>query len=447
MPSLPLEGIRIVDLSQVWAGPLTSRMLADMGAEVINVEACQRIDFLRYFNPAENESGERPWERSNRNLLHRNKRNLTLNLNSPHGIDLIKRLVKISDVVMENFSPRVMKNFGLTYDVLKEIKPDIIMLSMSAYGQTGPYGYYSGLGTAIEAVAGTSNLAGYPDGPPREVDSYISDPGSGVYGAGALLTALYHRDKTGKGQFIDLSEAETVTTLIGGPILDYTLNGRVQSRMGNRHPWMAPHGVYRCQGNDSWVAIAVRSEAEWPIFCRVIGNPAWITDKRFADMPARWQNHDELDRYIEEWTTRLDHYQVMYLLQEDGVPAAAVLNVSEVLLDKHVRANKYFELFEQAEIGTRPCPGVSFKLSKTPGSIRKPAPTLGEDNEYVLGQLLGISQDDITRLEAEEVIGQHPIPLPKSADIVPVELLQDCKLLAGVDSDYLNQIKEYDANR
>ncbi len=439
MPSLPLQGVRILDLSQVWAGPLASRLLADMGAEVIRVEACQRIDIARTSDLAENEPGERPWERGHGSMHHRNKYGITLNLSHPHGVDIFKRLVRISDVVLENFSPRVMENFGLTYAVLREIKPDIIMLSMSAYGQTGPYRNYIGFGTSIEAVAGLCELAGYPDGPPTEVGSNLSDPPAGFYGAGAILVALHYRHKTGKGQYIDLSEAETAITLIGGQILDYTMNGRVQSRIGNRHPWMAPHGVYPSRGDDQWVAIAVRSEEEWQSFCKAIGSPAWTADKRFADMLSRWQNQEELDRHIEDWTSNLDHYEVMHLLQEAGVPAAAVLTNKEVLFDQHVRERKAFEAVDHPETGRRPMPAMTFRMSKTPGSIRKPAPLLGENNEYILRELLGITEAEIAQLAAEQVIGNQPIPIRKP-EIVPISRLQSWNVLAGVDTDYLEQL-------
>ncbi len=441
MSSLPLEGVRILELSQVWAGPLTGRLLADMGAETIHVEACQRVDISRCQQMAENEPRERPWERGHGIVRHRNKYGITLNLSHPHGVDIFKRLVKISDVVLENFSPRVMANFGLTYDALREIKPDIIMLSMSAYGQTGPYRNYIGFGTGIEPVAGLSELAGYPDGPPTAVGSSISDPVAGFYGAGAIMTALQYKHKTGRGQYIDLSEVESATTLIGGQILDYTMNGRVQSRIGNRHPWMAPHGVYRCKGDDKWVAIAVRSEEEWQLFCRAIGSPAWTADKRFADMLSRWQNQEELDRYIEDWTSNLDHYEVMYLLQEAGVPAAAVLTNKEVLFDQHVRERKFFEAVDHPETGRRPCPGMAFKMSKTPGSIRKSPPLLGEDNEYILRELLGITEAEFAKLADEQVIGNQPIPLPK-LEIIPISTLQAWNAVVGVDTDYLEQLSK-----
>ena len=439
MPSLPLKGIRILDLSQVWAGPFASRMLADMGAEVIHVEACQRIDFVRYQTLADNEAGERPWERSWVTWLHRNKYGITLNLNDTRGIDIFKRLLRISDVVLENFSPRVMENLGLSDTILKKIKPDIIMLSMSAYGQSGPYRDYIGMGASIEPVAGLTELTGYPDGPPIGLDSNLSDPSASFHGAGAILAALHYRDRTAKGQYIDLSEMETAMTLIGGQIIDYTMNKIVRTRAGNQHPWLAPHGCYRCKGDDKWVVIAVRSEEEWQLFCSAIGNPVWTKDERFCDMMNRWHNQDELNKHIEEWTRNLDHYEVMYILQGMGVPAAAVLNTKEVLLDKHVRERRCFELVDHPEVGRRPIPAMSFRLSKTPGSIRKSAPLLGEDNEYVLGELLGIAKDEIAQLASEQVIGKVPTNF-KGVDIVPISTWQARNALYGVDSDYLEQL-------
>ena len=439
MPPSALEGIRILDLSQVWAGPLASRILADMGAEVIHVEACQRIDFVRFQTLAENESRERYWERGWGSWLRRNKYGITLNLSDPRGIDILKRLIKISDVIMENFAPRVMENFGLQYDVIKEIKPDIVMLSMSAFGQTGPYRDYVGYGASIEPVAGLSELAGYPDGPPTELDSNISDPSASFHGAGVILAALLYRDRTGKGQYIDLSEMETVMTFIGGQILDYTMNKRIQGRIGNRHSSMAPHGCYPCKGDDKWVAIAVRSEEEWRHLCAAMNNPDWTKDERFSDMPGRWKNQDELNKCIGAWTKNFGHYEVMHMLQGAGVPAAAVLNVKEILLDEHVKERGFLEMVDHPEVGRRPMPTMSFKMSKTPGSIRKSGHLLGEDNEYILGKLLGITEPEMVQLTETEVIGKRPIPL-LPPDIVPISGWEARDALYGVDPDYLDQL-------
>ena len=271
------------------------------------------------------------------------------------------------------------------------------------------------------------------------MDSNLSDPSASFHGAGVILAALHYRDRTGKGQYIDLSEMETVMTLIGGQILDYTMNERIQRRAGNQHPWMAPHGCYRCQGDDKWVAIAVRSEEEWQLFCIAIGNPAWVTEERFSDMLSRWQNQDELDKHIEEWTSNLGHYEVMHILQEAGVPAAAVLNAKEIFFDKHVKERGFFEIVNHPEIGKRPTPTMSFKMSKTPGSIRKPTPLLGEDNEYILGELLGMTKAEIEQLTAEQVIGNQPIPI-QPTDIVPISSWQTRNALYGVDNDYLDQL-------
>ena len=439
MPSAALEGIRILDLSQVWAGPLASRILADMGAEVIHVEACQRIDFVRVQTLAENEPRERYWERGWSSWLHRNKYGITLNLSDPRGIDILKKLIGMSDVILENFSPRVMANFGLHYDAIKEIKSDIIMLSMSAYGQTGPYRDYVGYGATIEPVAGLSELAGYPDGPPTELDSNISDPSASFHGAGAILAALLYRDRTGKGQYIDLSEMETVMTFIGGQILDYTMNERVQGRIGNNHPWMAPHGCYPCKGEDKWVAIAVRSEEEWRHLCTAMDEPEWTKDKRFSDMLSRWKNQDALNKCIGAWTSNFGHYEAMHTLQGMGVPAAAVLNMKEIFFDEQVKERGFFEVVDHPEVGPRPMPGMSFKMSKTPGAIRKSGHLLGEDNAYILGKLLSITESEMAQLTEAEVIGKQPIPI-MPPDVVPVSAWQARNALYGVDEDYLDQL-------
>ena len=419
-----LAGIRVLDLSRVWSGPMGARMLADMGAEVILIEApyarfdqalLERTKQLRregvhfpYY--PDGDPGEQPWNRQGPfNDFNRNKVGITLDLNSPRGRDIFKRLVKISDVVLENYTPRVMSNFGLDYPVLKEINPSIIMISMPGYGMNGPYRDYPAYGTTLEQHAGFSSIMGYSDGSPYRTQSTYPDPVASINAAGAVMLALWYRRRTGKGQYIDLAQIEASICLLGEVILDYSMNQRQPQRRGNHHSFMAPHGCYRCRGEDSWVAITVASDEEWSAFSRAIGHPPWTEEERFADQLSRWKNQEELDKLIEEWTTRHDHYEVMHILQKAGVAAGAVLNAKEMLSDAHLKARGYFIEVNHPQAGNRLYPGLGLKLSRTPPGFHRPAPCIGDHNEYVLGELLGLSRDELTRLQEDQIISTEPI--------------------------------------
>jgi len=344
MSAMALERIRVIDLTMAWAGPMATYMLADMGAEVIKVESIQRIDPWRTQGTRPQEDGW--WNRSpGTNWVARNKYSLTLDLGHPRGAALFKQLVKIGDVVAENFSPRVMENWGLHYPVLKEINPDLIMVSMPGSGMTGPWRLHAGFGPSVEQMSGMPTLLGYLGDEPRihNVGLLPADPFSGLNGAVAVLMALHWRQVTGRGQYIDVAQNEALTCTIGDAIMGYTLNRKVQGRRGNRHPFMAPHGCYRCQGDDMWAVIAISSDEEWQSFSRAIGSPAWTREERFADSLGRWQHQDELDKLIEAWTAEREHYQVMHLLQAAGVRAAPVLTAPELLSDPHLGERGFFE--------------------------------------------------------------------------------------------------------
>jgi crotonobetainyl-CoA:carnitine CoA-transferase CaiB-like acyl-CoA transferase len=355
------------------------------------------------------EPGEHPWNRASMfNDLNRNKRSLTLDLSKPKGVEVFKRLVKISDIIVENYTPRVMANFGLDYSALKAVKEDIIMLSMPAYGMTGPYHEFPGYGNTIEPVAGLTHLIGYAGGDPHPLGMIAGDALAALHGVSAVMVALRHRRQTGEGQHIDLSQAETQTSVIGEFVLGYQLNGREPGRRGNRHPWMAPHGCYRCKGNDSWVVVSVSCDAEWTCLCRAIGYPDWTKDGRFSGQLGRWQNQDEIDACLQAWILQRDHYDVMHLLQRAGVPCGAVLNGMEVLHDPHLEARNYFVNIPHREAGTRSYAGVPMELSRTPAEFRLPAPCLGEHNYELLHNLLELCDDEISELGRLGVIGSAP---------------------------------------
>ena len=405
MSALPLQGVRIIDACIYWAGPMATALLADLGAEVIKIESIQRLDYLRLLGGWPTQDGYE-WS-AVFNGANRNKYGITLNLNHPRGREIFRSLVEIGDIVTENFSPRVMENWGLSYEALKEINPRLIMLSMPGFGATGPWRNYVTFGPNVEMVSGMPTISGYPDGEPM-MTGYIADPAAGLMGAVAVMVALQHRRRTGQGQHIDLSQMEAITNFMGGAIMDYAMNRRLQPRRGNRHPSMSPHGVYPCQGDDEWVTITVSSEEEWARFCDAIGNPPWTKEPRFSDTLSRYENHDDMDRLIGDWTRQHDKHEVMQIMQQAGVASGPVLSYAEVLSDPHIEERGFFEVVTRPVTGTHPYPGFPAKLSETPVTIRRPAPTLGQDNEDVLTRLLGMTKEEISQLAEEEIIGTKP---------------------------------------
>ena len=403
-----LEGIRVVDCSMWFAGPLTTLLLAQMGAEVIKVESIQAMDGWR--GGLSIPDAGNIWETSpTYNSVNHNKYDVTLDLNHPKGVAVFKRLVEIGDVVVENYTPRVMENFGLDYPVLKSVNPKIILLSMPGYGRTGPWKDFVAFAFLVEALSGIPRITGYPNGPPMLMGASQADALGGYNGAFAVLTALEHRRKTGEGRHIDLSQIEALTCMMGEPIVDYSMNKRIWKRQGNRHPSMAPHGCYRCRGEDKWVTIAVSTDKEWENLCDAAGKTDWKDDPRFSDSIARWRHRDELDPLIEKWTRQYDPGEVMHLLQAADVAAGTVFSHEELLSDPHLKERGYFTTMTKTEVGTHAYPGVYAKLSKTPGDIKWPSPTLGQHNEYVLGELLGMSSEEITTLADEKIIGKGPV--------------------------------------
>ncbi|MDD4860326.1 MAG: CoA transferase, partial [Dehalococcoidales bacterium] len=354
--ALPLAGVRVLDLTAFWSGPFAASTLGSMGAEVIKIESTRRIDPWRGAATA-SLTGERTYERSPLfNTVNLEKLGVTIDLTAPKGVELFKNLVRISDVVIENYTPRVMKNFGLDYPVLHEVNPKIIMISMSAHGSTGPWREFPGFAYPMEQMAGFTQLTGEPGGPPRMTDTSPSDPVAGVSGAMALLTALLFRQRTGKGQYIDLSQVEALTCLVGDAIAEYSINRRNRTRPGNRHPFWAPQGYYRCKGDDQWVGITVASDREWSAFGKAIGSPDWVKDEKYADSLGRKKYQDELDGKIENWTKAHDHYEVMTILQSAGIAAGPVLSPPELLSEPHLNARGFFQKVERKLAGTHPYP-------------------------------------------------------------------------------------------
>ena len=446
MSDLPLAGVRVLDLAQVYAGPTCARILSDLGAEVIKVEGLHRMDITRNFVIYDNKTQDDYWNRSHY-FLFRNagKKSLTLDFQEPRSIELLKRLVPEADVLVESFTPRVMAQHGLDYESLRRIKPDLIVISLSGYGQNGPWRDYSAYGMGLEPASGISSFTGYLGCEPLRTGISFTDPYSGIMGAGAVLAALHYRRRTGKGQYIDLSEQEAAIPIGGYALMDYTLNGREPERIGNRSPWFAPQGCYPCRGEDNWLVLTVRDDAEWQAFCGAIGRPKWAEDERFVDVLSRHRHHDELDELIASWTRERGHIEAMHLLQAAGVTAAAVLNPKEVLLDPHLRERGYFEMVEHAG-GVRPVPkqlGARFSAFDT--DVRGTAPKLGEHNREVLQGMVGLSDDELNELQEAKVIGETPelaVPLQMMQMMVqwPLTSLLQMGALGGLEADFKQQL-------
>lgn len=404
MTTLNLEGIRIVDLTMWWSGPVCTSYLGALGAEVIKVESIQRPDGFRF---SMSSPGADWWELGPQfNSANMSKKGITLNLNDPEGMKLLKELIAKSDVVIENSSPRVMENFGLTYEQLCEINPSIIMLTMPAYGRTGPDRDQPGFAFTFEILSGVAQVNGYRDDNPMTIGG-AGDVISGMHAAFALLTAIQYRQRTGKGQMVEVAQVEGCANFMGQPIADASLNGRNWGRFGNRQPNMAPHGVYRCKGNDEWIAIAVADEAEWKHFCEAIGNPSWTTDERFLTIQSRYENHDDLDIFIENWTSHLDKEEASNLLQTFGVSAGPVVHVNDI--DKAPYFDDFFQPITHEFTGTHLYPAWPVKFSGQRLEHRSPAPLLGQHNKDVLKDILNRSDEQIKQLTDANVIGMKPV--------------------------------------
>ena len=384
---LPLEGIRVVEFTTAWVGPGAGMVLCEMGAEVIKLENPKLPDFWRRFIPfADGIPG------INRSglfaTLNRGKRDCLLDLKDPEAIEITKRLIRITDIVITNFAPRVMDNLGLGYSVLKEIKPDIIMVAASGYGATGPDKDCVAFGPVLETFAGLSTLVGYHDSSPKLCGMAITDHIGATVVALATLMALHYRNTTGIGQYLDISEMEALLACIPEAIMEYAMTNRVPRGRGNQDEIMAPHGCYRCQGEDKWISIAINNDDEWKNLCILMNRPELIEDERFQDGFLRWKNQKELDRLIAEWALKQNHLEVWHELQQANIVAAPVCNSEELYQDTHLRARNFFVEHEHPEAGKRELPGVIAKLSETPLNIKGYDPLFGEHTDWVLNELL-----------------------------------------------------------
>ena len=424
MARLPLDGLRILEITVVWAGPYCGSFLADLGAEVIRVESTKTfvpltrgaaphptqevIDNLPLYSGGvpDRVPGERPFNRSPMFNSHaRNKRSMTVNLLDPGGREIFDRLVAISDVLIENNPTETMEKLGISYESLKAVKDDIIMLRMPAYGSTGPYRDFRAHGVHIEGVVGHTMLRGYEDTDPSyNTTVLMSDAAAGAQGAFAVLAALHHRKRTGEGQLVELGQAENVFPFLGEYYLDYLMNGRAHGPMGNRHP-RALQNCYPCAGDDRWVVITVYDNRQWQALCDVIGAPELAADPELNDAQARRQRQDEIDLRIAAWTRTQTPDAAMNTLQRAGIPAGAVMNQADAFADPHVASRQFFQEAYQEDCGTHLYPGPLYKMSATPLSIRRGPVMFGQDNEYVYRELLGYTADEYAAFQAAGHVG------------------------------------------
>jgi benzylsuccinate CoA-transferase BbsF subunit len=398
----PLAGIRVADFTWVWAGPYCTLQLAHLGAEVIRIETSTRVCVTRMLPPWAD--GDFGLNRSGYfNQYNQGKHSLALDLKQPRAIDIAKQLVAKCDIVCENFAAGVMDRMGLGYETLRQLKPDIIMIALSGYGASGPESHYVSYGPAQVPLSGLSSVTGYRGWPPMHVGISYGDPNGGLHGAFAVLAALYHRARTGQGQYIDLSQQETSIAILGEAVTEYTMAGTQPSRDGNRDPHMAPHGVFRCGGEERWVALAARTDAEWQRLAQLV-DPALARDERFATMADRKRNEDALEARISEWTATRSPEEVTAALQAAGIPAFPSMSNRDLAEDAHLNAAGFFVSLPHPEVGVRKHAGIPWRMSRTPTAVRRPAPCLGEHTDAVMRDLLGYSPAEVQRLRDEGVL-------------------------------------------
>jgi crotonobetainyl-CoA:carnitine CoA-transferase CaiB-like acyl-CoA transferase len=402
---LPLAGIRILDLSMFFAGPVAAQMAADAGADVIKVESVQRIDGWRGSGTL-SEEGIPTWESSPYfNWVNRNKRDVTLDLNDPRGQAVVKTLVRDADILIENYTPRVMAKFGLDYATLQAIKPDLVMISLSGFGATTSWRDYVAFGMSTEQMSGVSHLTGYEDDEPLFTGMTGGDLFSGVMGATAILSALWHRDRTGMGQHIDFSQIEACNVYIGDAMAGWSLAGYDPGRQGNRHPSYAPQGCYPCR--NGWIGITCATNDQWTTLAGLIGRAEWTAT--IGDAKARQAQASAIDEAIGDWTQARDKIALMHELQAAGIPAGAVMNGPDMLADPHLAARGAFLEQDRPGLGVKHYPNQPYRFARSEPPPNERAPLLGEHLEEVLTELAGLTSDDIVELVIDDVVGTVPL--------------------------------------
>lgn len=410
--TLPLSRYRVVDFGTAWAGPMAAQLLADLGAEVIKVESRARMDGLRLGRPivgddiAGGDRGLWPELQPVFHGINRNKLGVTLNLKTSEGMELVRQLLSQSDVALNNYSPGVLERLGLDYSEMRKLRPDIILVSMPALGETGPLRDVLAYAPIIQALSGLMSVVGYSEDEQLvgELQAPWSDVVAAIHASLATVAALRHRNMTGEGQFIEVAQLEATTSMLGEAFLGHQMTGHAPQPRGNYNAAYAPHNNYPCADPDKWIAIAVKSEAEWQYFCSALDNPPWAADTRFEDLEARLKHVTELDAYVVEWTQQHTAQEIVDLLQGQGVAAMTVMNIEDQFLDPHLQERQAYQEIEHPHVGVEWLYGLPWLLGETPGGIRTPAPLLGQHNAYIFGELLGLSETQMRQLEQEQAI-------------------------------------------
>ena len=404
-----LEGLRIVDLTMGWAGPLATRNLADMGAQVIKVESCERFDWWRSWEATEAWIADNGAEKSPQYLsVNRNKLDITLDLEHPRGRELLLRLVATADALVENYSGGVLPKLRLDYPHLVEANAQLVMVSMPAFGSTGPWSEFRAYGSTVEHSSGLPHLVGSPDQPPTMQHVAFGDAVGGLNGTAAILTALWHKQQTGQGQFVDLSQVECLLPLAAQGVLHQSVHGTAPERHGNAHPEHAPYGVYPCQGDDAWVVIQVRTDNQWKSIQRLIPQLA-----DFGDLASRLQRRQALDAVVAQWTEQRSSQEAMHRLQAENITAAKLNSGEDLLHEPQLKDRQYLQWLERDYVGLQPNASAPFRTGPAPIPIESPAPTLGQHNQVVLGDMLKLGDAEIAELAEKGIIGTKP-RLPKT---------------------------------
>jgi benzylsuccinate CoA-transferase BbsF subunit len=391
------EGIKVFGNTYAGTGNFVLRTLGMHGATCVRIESKSKPCNLRVSGPFyENKQGI---NRSAWYSLYNNDRySLALNLKHAKALKVLRRLVEWADIFVENFTPGAMARLGLGYETISKINPGIIMLSISLQGQTGPHRLLSGYGSLLQGLTGHDHLTGWADKGPVLIDQSYPDFIAPPFASAALIAALHQRRRTGKGQYIDLSNYECSIHWLSPTVLDYTVNKRIQGRRGNRIDYAAPHGTFRCKGEDSWCAIAVHTDDEWTAFCHILGNPPWTMDPRFATFLGRKDHQDEIEKLIEGWSINHTADEVMTKMQEAGISAGKVQTCEDVVNNPQMKYRNFFPKADNAEVGLYETFAISYKLSKTPSELRQPFPLLGEHTEYVCRELLGMPEKEFIEM-------------------------------------------------
>ncbi len=448
MSSLPLDGIRVLDSTYVFALPYTGGQLADLGAEVIKIEGPGRPDITRggglYGTFPDNEPGEDWWNRpSTYQLLNRGKESLVLDMSREEGREIFRELVMVSDVVMENFTPRVMRRWGLDYPNLRKLRPDIIMVSNTGYGHGGgPYSSYPAQATTQEGTHGHCWVTGYPGDEPSKAGRSFVDFLSTWSAMFAIGSALRYRNRTGQGQWVDIGMYQAGVMFLSEYLMDAVANGREGERIGNRHPYRAPQGAYPAAGDDEWITLSVADDDQWRALCRLMERDDLAADQGFATLRSRQERHDEIDGAIAGWTCRHDKYDLMHRLQAAGIASGPVLSGKDVHFDPHYRSRNFLERVEYPEesgLGTRILMGRPYQMSKTDLQIRGPAPKFGQSNRPLLEGLLGKPESLVSQWADDTIITTVPTNGEPSPTLDPQELVER-RQLAEWDPDYRERL-------